>query len=49
MGGLSYLDDAWMRGAIDFTKKSLAVTKEVPPSQVFDFSFVEKALGRKKN
>jgi NitT/TauT family transport system substrate-binding protein len=47
LGGLSYLDDAWMRGAIDFTKKSLNVTKEVPPSQVFDFSFVEKALGRK--
>ncbi|TMA97163.1 MAG: ABC transporter substrate-binding protein [Deltaproteobacteria bacterium] len=49
LGGLSYLDDAWMRGAIDFTKKSLAVTKEIPPSQVFDFSFVEKALGRRKN
>ncbi len=48
-GGFSYLDDAWMRGAIDFTKKSLSVTKEIPPSQVFDFSFVEKALGRKKN
>jgi ABC-type nitrate/sulfonate/bicarbonate transport system substrate-binding protein len=47
LGGLSYLDDAWMRGAIDFTKKSLGVTKEIPPSQVFDFSFVEKALGRK--
>ncbi|HEY2919869.1 MAG TPA: ABC transporter substrate-binding protein [Candidatus Binatia bacterium] len=49
LGGLSYLDEAWMRGAIDFTKKSLAVTKEIPPSQVFDFSFVEKALGRKKS
>jgi NitT/TauT family transport system substrate-binding protein len=49
MAGSSYLDDAWMRGAIDFTKKSLAVTKEIPPSQVFDFSFVEKVLGRKKN
>lgn len=49
LGGLSYLDDAWMRGAIDFTKKSLSVTKEIPPSQVFDFSFVEKALGRKKS
>ena len=49
LGGLSYLDDAWMRGAIDFTKKSLAVTKEIPPSQVFDFSFVEKTLGRRKN
>jgi ABC-type nitrate/sulfonate/bicarbonate transport system substrate-binding protein len=48
LGGFSYLDDAWMRGAIDFTKKSLGVTKEVPASQVFDFSFVEKALGRKK-
>jgi len=49
LGGLSYLDDAWMRGAIDFTKKSLSVTKEIPPSQVFDFSFVEKALGKRKN
>src|SRR6266542_3370711 len=49
LGGLSYLEDGWMRGAIDFTKKSLAVTKEIPPSQVFDFSFVEKALGRRKN
>jgi NitT/TauT family transport system substrate-binding protein len=42
------LDDTWMRGAIDFTKKSLGVTKEVPPSQVFNFSFVEKAMGRGK-
>jgi NitT/TauT family transport system substrate-binding protein len=49
LGGLSYLDDAWIRGAIDFTKKSLNVTKEVAPSQVFDFSFVEKVLGRQKN
>jgi NitT/TauT family transport system substrate-binding protein len=49
LGGFSYLDDAWMRGAIDFTKKSLGVTKEIPPSQVFDFSFVEKVLGRKKS
>lgn len=47
LGGLGYLDDAWMRGAIEFTKRSLGVSKEVPPSQVFDFSFVEKALGRK--
>jgi hypothetical protein len=38
-----------MRGAIDFTKKSLGVSKEIPASQVFDFSFVEKALGKKKN
>jgi NitT/TauT family transport system substrate-binding protein len=49
LGGFSYLDDTWMRGAIDFTKKSLAVTKEIPPSQVFDFSFVEKVLGRRKS
>ena len=48
LGGLSYLEDTWMRGAIDFTKKSMGVTKEVPPSQVFDFSFVEKALGNLK-
>ena len=49
LGGLAYLDDAWMRGAIEFTKKSLGVTKEIPPGQVFDFSFVEKALGRTRN
>jgi ABC-type nitrate/sulfonate/bicarbonate transport system substrate-binding protein len=47
--GQSYLDDAWMRGAIDFTKKSVGVTKELAPRQVFDFGFVEKALGRTKN
>ena len=49
LGGLSYLDDAWMRGAIEFTKKSMGLTKEVAPSQVFDFSFAAKALGRGKN
>jgi NitT/TauT family transport system substrate-binding protein len=49
LGGFGYLNDAWMRGAIDFTKKSLGVTKKIPPSQVFDFSFAEKALGRSKN
>ena len=45
LGGLSYLDDAWMRGAIEFTKKSMGLTKEVAPSQVFDFSFAAKASG----
>ena len=49
LGGTSYLDETWQRGAIDFTKKSLGVTKDIPPSQVFDFSFAEKALGRIKN
>ena len=49
LGGLSYLDDAWMRGAIEFTKKSMGLTKEVAPNQVFDFSFAAKALGRSKN
>ena len=49
LGTIGVQDEAWMRGAIDFTKKSLGVTKEIPPSQVFDFSFVEKALGRTKN
>ena len=49
LGGLSYLDDAWMRGAIEFTKKSMGLTKEVAPSQVFDFSFAAKALGRAKH
>ena len=38
-------DEAWMKGAIDFTQKSLGATgKEVPASQVFDFSFVNKAV-----
>ncbi len=38
-------DEAWMKGAIEFTQKSLGATaKEVPPSQVFDFNFVQKAL-----
>src|SRR5918996_1447200 len=49
LGAVGPQDEAWMRGAIDFTKKSMGVTKEVSPSQVFDFSFVEKALGRTKN
>jgi NitT/TauT family transport system substrate-binding protein len=47
--GRSYLDDAWMRGAIDFTKKSTGVTKDLAPPQVFDFSFAEKVLGGSKN
>ncbi|HSK29546.1 MAG TPA: ABC transporter substrate-binding protein [Candidatus Limnocylindria bacterium] len=37
-------DETWMKGAIDFTQKSLpGAPKEVPTSQVFDFSFVRKA------
>ena len=37
-------DDAWMKGAIEFTQKSLGdAAKEATPSQVFDFSFVNKA------
>jgi len=42
-------DEAWMRGAIDFTKKSLGVTKDISPSQVFDFSFVEKASDARRD
>lgn len=38
------VDDPWMKGAIEFTQKTLGgPVKEVPPSQVFDFSFVQKA------
>ena len=37
------VDDPWMRGAIEFTQKTLGgAAKEVTPSQVFDFSFVQK-------
>lgn len=49
LGGTAYLNDAWMRGAIEFTKKSLGATKEIAPNQVFDFSFVEKVLGKGKS
>jgi len=38
------VDDSWMRGAIEFTQKTLGgAAKEVSPSQVFDFSLVQKA------
>jgi ABC-type nitrate/sulfonate/bicarbonate transport system substrate-binding protein len=37
-------DEAWMKGAIDFTQKSLGeANKQIATSQVFDFSFVNKA------
>ena len=37
-------DDAWMKGAIDYTQKSLGgAEKEIATKQVFDFSFVQKA------
>lgn len=44
LGSSGSADEPWMKGAIEFTKKSLGVAKEIPPNQVFDFSFVEKAL-----
>jgi NitT/TauT family transport system substrate-binding protein len=38
------VDEAWMKGAIEFTQRSLGgAAKEAPPSQVFDFSFVKNA------
>jgi ABC-type nitrate/sulfonate/bicarbonate transport system substrate-binding protein len=37
-------DEAWMKGAIEFTQKSIGgASKEITPSQVFDFSFARKA------
>ncbi len=37
-------DEPWMKGAIEFTQKSLGgVDKEVAPARVFDFSFAQKA------
>src|SRR5262245_56440243 len=39
------VDEPWMRGAIDFTQKTLGgAAKEIPPSQVFDFSFAQKVV-----
>jgi NitT/TauT family transport system substrate-binding protein len=38
------VDENWMKGAIEFTQKTLGgPVKEIPSSQVFDFSFVQKA------
>jgi NitT/TauT family transport system substrate-binding protein len=38
------VDEPWMKGAIEFTQKTLGgAVKEVPPNQVFDFSFAQKA------
>ena len=38
-------DESWMKGAIEFTKKSLDISdKNIPPDHIFDFSFIEKAL-----
>jgi len=38
------VDENWMKGAIEFTQKTLGgAVKEIPSSQVFDFSFVQKA------
>ena len=38
-------DNAWMKGAIEFTQKSLGeASKDASINQVFDFSFVNKAL-----
>jgi NitT/TauT family transport system substrate-binding protein len=39
------VDEPWMKGAIEFTQKTLGgAVKEIPPSQVFDFSFAQKAV-----
>ena len=38
-------DEAWMKGAIEFTQKSLGgAEKEISTRQVFDFSFVQKSV-----
>lgn len=38
------VDENWMKGAIEFTQNTLGgPAKEIPPSQVFDFSFVQRA------
>ncbi len=37
-----YEDDSWANGAIEFTKQSLGIKKDISIGQVFDFSFVKK-------
>lgn len=39
-----YADESWMNGAVGFTSESLGIKKEVPASQIFDFSFIHKGL-----
>jgi ABC-type nitrate/sulfonate/bicarbonate transport system substrate-binding protein len=40
-----FVDEPWMKGAIEFTPRSLgSAAKEAPPSQVFDFSFAQRAV-----
>jgi NitT/TauT family transport system substrate-binding protein len=34
---------AWIKGVLDFTRKSLELSSTIPADQVFDFSFVDKA------
>lgn len=34
---------AWIDGVLDFTRKSLELKAPIPPEQVFDFSFIDKA------
>ncbi|HWP22733.1 MAG TPA: hypothetical protein VNM15_00930, partial [Candidatus Binatia bacterium] len=34
---------AWIDGVLDLTRKSLDLKAPIPPEQVFDFSFVDKA------
>jgi NitT/TauT family transport system substrate-binding protein len=34
---------AWIDGVLDFTRKSLDLKTPIPPEQIFDFSFVDKA------
>jgi hypothetical protein len=33
-------DQVWMKGAIEFAKKSRDSTAHISPEQVFDFSFI---------
>ncbi len=38
-------DEAWMKGAIEFTQKSIGgADKEISTRQVFDFSFVQRSV-----
>jgi hypothetical protein len=41
------VDENWMRGAIEFTQKTLgAGVKDIPPNQVFDFSLSKGRYAR---
>ena len=41
-------DEKWQKAAIKFASKLLGIKRIIPPSEIYDFSFVKKALSQLK-